>query len=155
VNLCTARNLLRYQYRIKGNDFVEECAVPYGLKCIGDILGGMFPPIWLFLYGLFVAGSMQLTHEVEARQQGNLPRGPNSEGRYLAGYHPTALGSDQDGHVGGVAVFSPFAASSPQSVAPEGYYRVPGASSAPEYEMGHHLPHGVVMGVPVDSTKSV
>lgn len=152
VNLCTARNIIRYQYRVKGNDFVEECAIPYGLKFIGDIFGGMFPPIWLFLYGLFVAGSMQLTNEVESRQSGNLPRQPNTEGRYLAGYHPIPINTPQDRHANGVAVFSPFAASAPINVAPAGYYRVSGVASAPECEMGH-LPHGVVMGVPIDSEK--
>ena len=122
---------------------MEECAIPYGLKCIGDVFGSMFPPVWLFLYGLFVAGSMQLTQEVEARQAqsgDSVMRGNNHEGRYLAEQAPSS---------NGMVVFSPYAPAAPvHSVPPSGYARVQ-ASSAPEYEMGS-FGNGIVVGTPVD-----
>ncbi|CAE7362170.1 unnamed protein product [Symbiodinium microadriaticum] len=142
VNVCTARNLLRYQYRIHGNDFVEECAIPYGIKCIGDMLGPAFLPIWPLLYGFFVAGAMQLTQEVEARRPEIVPRGFDQEGRYLAGYdNATALA----GLRGAAAVFSPFAATAPEAqISPVGYARVQ-QDGLPAYEMS-----GVVIGTPVN-----
>ena len=151
VNLCTARNLLRYQYRIRGNDLVEECAIPYGLKCIGDMFGGVFPPVWCFLYGFFVAGSMQLLQEVQARQRGGTPRPIGQEGRYLAGYdHAGALGGASDA----VAVFSPFAARAPyvMAAAPHnGYARVYQSGVQP-YELRNvSVSGGVVVGTPVKS----
>ena len=67
TNACTARNLIRYQYRIAGNDVLEECAVPYALKFFGDITQSCIPFIWFIIYGIFVVGTMQQLKEVESR----------------------------------------------------------------------------------------
>jgi hypothetical protein len=68
VNLCTARNLLRYQHRIRGNDLIEECGVPTALKCLGDLTQGIFPFVWCLIYGIFVTATMQQLQEVETRR---------------------------------------------------------------------------------------
>ena len=72
---------------------------------------------------------MQLTQEVEAREERVPLRPEGQEGRYLAGYdHAAALA----GVPGDVAVFSPFV---PYGVAaPDGYQRL-GEGGVSAYEM--------------------
>jgi hypothetical protein len=88
VNLCAARNLLRYQNRIRGNDLVEECGIPYGLKCVGDLTQGIFPFVWCIIYGVFVAATMQQLQEVQTRASLNTVAATGTGGggadRYLS-----------------------------------------------------------------------
>lgn len=68
VNVPTARNLIRYQYRIYGKDTLEECVFPWSMYCFGKCVDRCFPPIWLVLYGLLVPFAMQLLQEVHVRK---------------------------------------------------------------------------------------
>lgn len=77
TNTCAARNLIRYQYRIAGNDLIEECAIPYGLKCFGDITQSCIPFVWFIIYGIFVVNTMQQLKEVETRSNLTIPSSPN------------------------------------------------------------------------------
>lgn len=155
VNLCAARNLIRYQYRIRGNDFVEECAIPYATKCVGDIVDKFFPPIWCCLYGFYVAASMQLLRETEARY--NMQPRPDTqshEGRYLVGgdappsslpegfamYYPTSVVST--GHPQQLYPYSQGlelqgmmmdSGVTHNPLGPVGYARVPATTLSPPY----------------------
>lgn len=81
INLPTARNLVRYQYRIAGRDTIDECVFPYGLNCLGQTFGHACPPIWVALYAFAVAITMQLTDETSQRKGGESKR-------YLAPHIP-------------------------------------------------------------------
>jgi Cys-rich protein (TIGR01571 family) len=154
VNLCVARNLIRYQHRIRGNDLVEECAIPYGLKCLGDITQSVFPFVWCVLWGVFVAASMQQLQEVQSRSAPPSEGTPGSSstpsgGRYLfrnpssvqaGGAHAIPVYPSHNGVVqaypsaphstggapGGVELIQPVAVSisAPFHHTPSGYSRV-------------------------------
>lgn len=148
VNTCTARNLIRYQYHIAGNDVVEECAIPYGLKCVGDVTQSCLPLIWLILYGVFVVNTMQQLKEVETRSSLN-----QSSSRYLfrdstQPTPPTSLGMNPSAPViypatyvttSQVEVFQPVRVNSFR--APSGYSRLQEENSQPTVNP--------VIGIPV------
>ena len=78
----TARNVLRYQYRIDGDDFVEDCAFPTSL-CLMSLIAVQLCPyalICIVPYPVAVMGS-QLLAEAEVR-------GPTIEPIYLAKSKP-------------------------------------------------------------------
>lgn len=76
VNVWMARNLLRYQYRIQGNDLIEEFAFPCGMEILGNALGHAIPCVWCIVYGVNVTLGMQLKEEVETRSNGEDVGGP-------------------------------------------------------------------------------
>ena len=96
VNVCAARNLIRYQYRIRGNELVEECTIPYGLKCYGNMTNSSF--MWFALCGIFVAASMQQLQEVQARsnQRQTLSNPSIPSARYLVRERDPSLSSHAD-----------------------------------------------------------
>jgi hypothetical protein len=68
VNVCATRNLLRYQYRIRGNDFLEDLVVPLSLSCVGSTLGGLFAPLRCLPYAFYTVVGMQLFEEIRLRE---------------------------------------------------------------------------------------
>lgn len=172
VNLCVARNLIRYQHRIRGNDLIEECAFPYGLKCIGDISQSFFPLIWCVLWGVFVAASMQQLQEVQSRSTSSSSTSPEdtsgpSGGRYLFRNTSDAATPAEGAHVipvypssgmvaypsgtspshgaGGVELIQPVAVSisSPFHRTPSGYSRVTSVTSGNPHTNGGVFPPNV------------
>lgn len=94
VDVWMARNLIRYQHRLKGNDLLEECALPFGLRLLGNVVGNVIPCAPCIVYGLFVVLSMQLLEETQKRA-GDVDGRPNR--RDSAGYSNfgyTALGPE-------------------------------------------------------------
>eukprot|EP01038_Epipyxis_sp_PR26KG_P009332 gene9332-12574_t len=83
VNPCTASQLVRYQYRIKGSDIGADLVFPYVLYSIGYALnlftaGAALPLIFIPYTVNKVAGTLA---EAESRGGGEAQR-------YLAGYNP-------------------------------------------------------------------
>lgn len=68
VNMCAARNLIRYQYRISGDDFIEELVIPCGIQCLGKTLGQCIPCIWCAWYAFYVTVGMHLMEEIKLRE---------------------------------------------------------------------------------------
>jgi hypothetical protein len=79
MNIFTARNVLRYHYRIQpafGSDLFDELLMPLLYGCGGCLLCNP-----LLCLGLHVAMAIQIVREVDAR--------PVAEGgRYLVGFRP-------------------------------------------------------------------
>jgi len=95
VKICAARNIMRYQYRVKGNDVLEEFAAPLGAQILANIIHQCFPCAGCVLWGGYAAVTTQLTLESRAR--------PASSGPYLTGsFAPTSAN-----HVAPIAVYHP------------------------------------------------
>lgn len=109
VDLWMARNLIRYQYRIKGNDLIEECAIPYGLQCIANALQQIIPCSMCILYAFFVTNSMQLLEETQKRagETSNLNHTNRNRDYNNIGY--TILGNDFNPSQGDYYLSSPSA----------------------------------------------
>lgn len=91
MNLFTARNTIRYHYRLKttsgGNECIEECALPYGVYCLLSILSGYVPCLWPITYCNCVALvllSMNIQEEVKTKTTSGL----GGKG-YMVGYSPS------------------------------------------------------------------
>lgn len=69
VNVCTARNLMRYQYRIYGDDVCDDCYVPFGIVCASFVCSSFFPFIWIISAPYFIALTMQLVTESKGRSE--------------------------------------------------------------------------------------
>lgn len=73
------RNLLRYQYRVQGNDLMEELALP----CCAHAIVNWIPLTGICLWGAYALLMAQLGVESQLR--------PAASGAYLSGaYAPTA-----------------------------------------------------------------
>eukprot|EP00602_Paraphysomonas_sp_CaronLab_P002029 CAMPEP_0185022942 /NCGR_PEP_ID=MMETSP1103-20130426/5653_1 /TAXON_ID=36769 /ORGANISM="Paraphysomonas bandaiensis, Strain Caron Lab Isolate" /LENGTH=164 /DNA_ID=CAMNT_0027555271 /DNA_START=567 /DNA_END=1061 /DNA_ORIENTATION=- len=164
--------MIRYQYRIKGNDLVEECVVPYALKCFADFVGGSFCPIYVCVYGLFVAVSMQLSQEVNIREEA---QEDTLERRYLAGYTPRISSTPtvvSVGAPGGVTIFNTIATQQPvggvemNSVSGGVPPRYCNSTNSAQYIRGEVVPSAVhyapgdhsvstVTGIPVENVKTL
>eukprot|EP01038_Epipyxis_sp_PR26KG_P009547 gene9547-12858_t len=94
VNPCTASQLVRYQYRIKGSDIGADLIFPYVLYSIGSALGG-------FTFGLALPFLLipYTVNKVAGTLAESESRGGGEAQRYLAGYssytqvvsgHPTS-----------------------------------------------------------------
>lgn len=68
-NFCIARNLLRYHYRMKGDDCLEDCLAPYGIFFLTYFLSPFIPCLACCTYPYFVTMVMLMTNE--ARVRGN------------------------------------------------------------------------------------
>lgn len=77
VNIFAARNFVRYQNRVKGNDCIDECCVPWSTYCCGGLLSAIIPCFWCIVCPAFVLFIVQLLNEVEKR--------PAAQPRYLVG----------------------------------------------------------------------
>lgn len=77
VNICAARNFVRYQNRVKGEDLLEECFIPWATYCCGSVLAEFIPCFWCIVCPAFVLFIVQLLNEVEQR--------PTTQPRYLVG----------------------------------------------------------------------
>jgi hypothetical protein len=112
IDVWMARNLIRYQNRIKGNDMVEECVLPYGLQILGNVLGSVIPCAMCFVYAGYVVLSMQLLEEtqrraVEQEAAGDRDmRSPVRRQRQQPGGY-SMLGSDFSPHQGEFYLSSP------------------------------------------------
>ena len=80
VNVCTTRNLLRYQYRIRGNEFLEELVIPLSLSCVGNTLGGIFAPLRCLPFAVYTVIGMQLFEEIRLRENDALLTAASSRG---------------------------------------------------------------------------
>ena len=107
VDVWMARNLIRYQHRIKGNDLMEECAFPFGMRLLGNVLGNVIPCAPCIVYGMFVVLSMQLLEETQKRAAdvGVRPSRQDSAGYSNFGY--TALGPEFNPNQGEYYLASP------------------------------------------------
>lgn len=74
TNMCTARNIIRYQHRIIGHDFLDECVLP-SLIVLATGAALFFMPLLVCVAPVVVARSMQLQAQAEAR--------PTQSSRYL------------------------------------------------------------------------
>lgn len=81
VNFCSARNIIRYHYRIHGNDLLEECLIPCGIYAIGLVLSSVLPCLCFLLVPALVTATTQLVEEAKTREG-------NGAQRYLVGYVP-------------------------------------------------------------------
>jgi Cys-rich protein (TIGR01571 family) len=77
VNVPLARNLMRYEYRIKGNDVLEELVVPCGANCVSHVAQQCIPCSGCFLWAAYATVATQLGLEATAH--------PRSSGPYLSG----------------------------------------------------------------------
>lgn len=67
TNVPAARNVMRYQYRIKGNDVMEELAVPMAASFFTNMVQQCIPCAGCALWGAYAAVVTQLGLEAEAR----------------------------------------------------------------------------------------
>lgn len=74
TNVCTARNIIRYQDRITGHDFLDECVLP-SLMLLATGASLLFLPLLLCVAPVIVSRSMQLQAQSEVR--------PTQSHRYL------------------------------------------------------------------------
>jgi Cys-rich protein (TIGR01571 family) len=74
MNICTARNIIRYQHRILGNDCLDECILP-SLLLLAAGASVLFPLLFLCIAPVIVARSMQVQAQSESR--------PTQSNRYL------------------------------------------------------------------------
>lgn len=74
TNMCTARNIIRYQHRIIGHDLLDECLLP---SLLGLATGAalFFLPLLLCVAPVVVTRSMQIQAQAESR--------PTTSHRYL------------------------------------------------------------------------
>jgi hypothetical protein len=94
VNVWTARNLMRYQYRIQGNDVLEELAAPCGAHFVTNIVQQCVPCAGCVLWAAYATLVTQLGLESTAHAP--------SRGPYLSGSTAPAL--PPPGASGAVAV---------------------------------------------------
>lgn len=85
LNPCSVRNLVRYQYRIQGNDLMEELCAPCsyygGTTCLTCCFAFLFCPcVSLALCPTYVGFLNQLRAEVDTK-------GSGEKERYLLGFH--------------------------------------------------------------------
>lgn len=84
LNPCSIRNLIRYQYRVHGNDLMEELCAPCSLFGGGTCLMCTFacvfcPCVSLAMYPTYVSFLIQLKTEVSSKGSGD-------KERYLMGF---------------------------------------------------------------------
>ena len=97
TNLCVARNMIRYHYRIRGEDMQEECLTPCFTYICGSFIAQFIPCIWCCIIPAIVAYGVQLSSEADKKGSGKF-------GRYLSGYvveraaHPPQPVVMQPGH---------------------------------------------------------
>lgn len=90
--LCGAHNIIRYQYRISGNDTVDECLLPvFGYTCFGIIAG----VVGLVSFGfccpcIFAVGVAPVVTYITALLVETDQRRSGENERYIAGYTPAA-----------------------------------------------------------------
>ena len=82
MNLCSARNAVRYQYRLQGDDCMNECVMPALMYGCGFALSLVCPCGLFCIAPPFVAMSMQLLGETDQKKSGE-------NGQYLTGYTPS------------------------------------------------------------------
>jgi hypothetical protein len=89
-NLFSARNILRYQYRLKphsGSDVMEECFIPYMFYCVLGVCANslicicpcVYPCLFPLFCGALVTVDMSMLQEAETKKGGE-------NQAYLRGY---------------------------------------------------------------------
>jgi len=87
VNSCMAHQLMRYQYRIKGNDMCDDYIVPLSVIYLGYVLSGFTcGASYALIFPYSVGRIVHLLQESEARSNGV----PTGSGRYLFDTVPAA-----------------------------------------------------------------
>ena len=79
TNLCVARNMIRYHYRIRGEDMQEECLTPCFTYICGSFIAQFIPCIWCCIIPAIVAFGVQLSSETDRKSS-------ISNRRYFTGY---------------------------------------------------------------------
>lgn len=91
MNCCTSRNLIRYHYRIQGNDCCDECLAPLTyqacLCCISSAASLIIPCTSCCLIPL---GIIPMVVFLSAQLQESRTRGGGDNHRYIAGYDTAA-----------------------------------------------------------------
>ena len=77
TNVWAARNFIRYEYRIQGNDVMEEVAAPCGAHCLSNLIQQIIPCAGCVLWAAYAVLVTQLGMEVRAH--------PPNTGPYLSG----------------------------------------------------------------------
>lgn len=67
TNFCIARNLLRYHYRLIGNDCCEDCVAPYSLFAVTYMCAAFIPCVACCTYPYFVTMVMLMVNEAQKR----------------------------------------------------------------------------------------
>jgi hypothetical protein len=67
TNLCFARNITRYHYRIAGDDCMEECLVPYGMSALAYCVSWWLPCFCCVVWPYFIGMNMVLLAETDQR----------------------------------------------------------------------------------------
>jgi hypothetical protein len=84
TNICAARNIVRYQYRLKNSDeIMDECCFPYSF-CIFTFTIGLFPLFWGSIVDYVLAFVEPILTETSVQRQ-------NTTKRYLVGFEPQSL----------------------------------------------------------------
>lgn len=69
-SFCQTRNIIRYQYRIRGDDCLEDCVAPFGVVCAAYCCSILIPCSFCIAWPYFIAMTMQLISETESRNRG-------------------------------------------------------------------------------------
>lgn len=99
TNVWAARNIMRYEYRIQGNDVLEEVVAPCGAHFVTNILQQCIPCAGCALWAAYATLITQLGLEAAAH--------PQSSGPYLSGSAAPVLPAPNVG--GGVTTIAPIA----------------------------------------------
>lgn len=78
VNICSARNIIRYQSRVRGDECWEEIVTPCAVY-IGCVAGYFCPILYCCIAPAIIAQSMQLQAQADAK--------PSRTNRYLEPVH--------------------------------------------------------------------
>lgn len=83
TNVWAARNLMRYEYRVQGNDVLEEMVLPCGAHLVTNIVQQVVPCAACVLWGAYATLVTQMSLEAAAH--------PPSSGAYMSGSSAPAL----------------------------------------------------------------
>ena len=83
TNVWASRNFLRYEYRIQGNDVLEEVIAPCGAHCVTNVVQHIIPCAGCFLWAAYAILVTQLGMEARAH--------PRNMGSYLRGSSAPSL----------------------------------------------------------------
>jgi hypothetical protein len=75
ANICAARNVIRYQNRIRGSDIIDEMAIPVCLLAVAGLISAIFPCAFCLCCPVLVDETLRLQRQSS--------KNPTFAGRYL------------------------------------------------------------------------
>lgn len=125
-NYCIARNIVRYQYRLQGNDCWDDCATPYAV-CVGGCIVSFFCPCAEFIICPYMV-SMVMMMLGTAKERGN-PKSSSPNGSYLFPMPNTGIAFTVPNNLGGAIYATATMGSAPMVNA----YMAPSTASPPYF----------------------